>query len=180
MRTFPIRKKATVFDAGADPAAHPDDGASRHRFHANLLVLQHGGHVFCGADQHGGDRGGRRRVPPDEHHPGLGFTFGHGSGNYISRALGHGDVEHARKMATTGFVSAFIAGAVFGVLGLLFLDRWSRSWAPRRPSRLCAGLRPLHPDRHAVHGLLARAEQPAPLPGNAIYGTIGIVERGGA
>lgn len=25
-------------------------------------------------------------------------------------------------MATTGFVSAFIAGAVFGVLGLLFLD----------------------------------------------------------
>ena len=52
----------------------------------------------------------------------LGFTFGHGSGNYISRALGHGDVEHARKMATTGFVSAFIAGAVFGVLGLLFLD----------------------------------------------------------
>jgi putative MATE family efflux protein len=52
----------------------------------------------------------------------LGFTFGHGSGNYISRALGHGDVENARKMATTGFISALIAGAVFGVIGLIFLD----------------------------------------------------------
>lgn len=52
----------------------------------------------------------------------LGFTFGHGSGNYISRALGHGDVENARKMATTGFISALIAGAIFGLFGLIFLD----------------------------------------------------------
>ncbi len=52
----------------------------------------------------------------------LGFTFGHGSGNYISRALGQGDVENARKMATTGFLSALIAGAVFGAVGLIFLN----------------------------------------------------------
>ena len=52
----------------------------------------------------------------------LGFTFGHGSGNYISRALGKGDVDSARRMATTGFFSALIAGAVFGTVCLLFLS----------------------------------------------------------
>lgn len=124
MRTFsnPEEKRQYLTQEPIPAGSSWTMAHSRHRFHADLLVLQHGGHVLCGADQHGGDRGGRRRVPPDEHHQALGFTFGHGSGNYISRALGHGDVEHARKMATTGFVSAFIAGAVFGVLGLLFLD----------------------------------------------------------
>lgn len=53
----------------------------------------------------------------------LGFTFGHGSGNYISRKLGQGEVEDAKKMAATGFVSALVAGAIFGLVGLIFLDR---------------------------------------------------------
>ena len=52
----------------------------------------------------------------------LGFTFGHGSGNYISRKLGQGEVEDAKKMAATGFVSALVAGAIFGLVGLVFLD----------------------------------------------------------
>ena len=52
----------------------------------------------------------------------LGFTFGHGSGNYISRKLGQDEVEDAKKMAATGFVSALIAGAIFGFVGLIFLD----------------------------------------------------------
>lgn len=52
----------------------------------------------------------------------LGFTFGHGSGNYISRKLGQGEVEGAKKMAATGFVSALVAGAIFGLVGLIFLD----------------------------------------------------------
>lgn len=52
----------------------------------------------------------------------LGFTFGHGSGNYISRKLGQGEVEDAKKMAATGFVSALVAGAIFGLVGLIFLD----------------------------------------------------------
>lgn len=52
----------------------------------------------------------------------LGFTFGHGSGNYISRKLGQGEVEDAKKMAATGFVSALVAGAFFGLVGLIFLD----------------------------------------------------------
>lgn len=52
----------------------------------------------------------------------VGFTFGHGSGNYISRKFGSGDLEDAEKMAATGFVSALIAGALLAVAGLLFLD----------------------------------------------------------
>ena len=52
----------------------------------------------------------------------LGFTFGHGSGNYIARKLGQGEVEDAKKMAATGFVSALVAGAIFGLVGLIFLD----------------------------------------------------------
>lgn len=50
----------------------------------------------------------------------LGFFFGQGSGNFISRALGAKDLEHAEKMASTGGVSAAIAGVLFTVLGLVF------------------------------------------------------------
>lgn len=51
----------------------------------------------------------------------LGFTFGHGSGNYISRKLGSQEFEDAERMAATGFFSALIAGAVLTAAGLLFL-----------------------------------------------------------
>ena len=33
----------------------------------------------------------------------IGFCFGHGSGNYISRKLGEQDIGEAEKMAATGF-----------------------------------------------------------------------------
>jgi Na+-driven multidrug efflux pump len=39
----------------------------------------------------------------------VGFMFGHGSGNFMSRALGAGQVEKAEKMAATGFFSAFFS-----------------------------------------------------------------------
>lgn len=52
----------------------------------------------------------------------LGFTFGHGAGNYISRSLGRQETDNAETMASTGFLSALGAGLVFAVLGLLFLD----------------------------------------------------------
>lgn len=52
----------------------------------------------------------------------VGFFFGHGSGNYISRCLGHKDFEKARHMASTGVVLAFLSGIVVAVLGLLFRD----------------------------------------------------------
>ena len=50
----------------------------------------------------------------------LGFFFGQGSGNFISRALGAKELEHAEKMASTGGVSAALAGILFAVLGFLF------------------------------------------------------------
>ena len=51
----------------------------------------------------------------------VGFFFGHGSGNYISRRLGAKDVASAEQMASTGFFMAFFAGCVLAVLGLVFL-----------------------------------------------------------
>ena len=48
----------------------------------------------------------------------VGFMFGHGSGNHMSRALGAGRTDDAQAMAATGFVSAFIAGLVIMLVGL--------------------------------------------------------------
>ena len=56
----------------------------------------------------------------------VGFFFGHGSGNYISRRLGARDVANAEKMAATGFFMAFFTGCVLAVLGLLFLTPLSQ------------------------------------------------------
>ena len=51
----------------------------------------------------------------------VGFFYGHGAGNYISRKLGAKEEENARKMATTGFVLSFLTGLVIAILGQLFL-----------------------------------------------------------
>lgn len=48
----------------------------------------------------------------------LGFFFGHGSGNYISRRLGAKDFEEAAVMAANGFSSPFSAGLQFCAEGL--------------------------------------------------------------
>lgn len=53
----------------------------------------------------------------------IGFFFGHGSGNYISRKLGAKLHDDAAVMAATGFFCSFACGAVFAVMGLLFLER---------------------------------------------------------
>lgn len=52
----------------------------------------------------------------------VGFFFGHGSGNYISRQLGAREYEDAEKMAATGFFSAVISGIIIGILGIIFID----------------------------------------------------------
>ena len=52
----------------------------------------------------------------------VGFFFGQGSGNYISRELGSHHIEEASKMAATGFFFAMISGVVICVLGILFLE----------------------------------------------------------
>lgn len=53
----------------------------------------------------------------------IGFFFGHGSGNYISRELGKKNYGEASVMAATGFYSSLIAGALICVAGQLFLDQ---------------------------------------------------------
>ncbi len=52
----------------------------------------------------------------------IGFFFGHGSGNYISRELGKKNYEEASNMAATGFYSSLLAGLLICVLGQIFLD----------------------------------------------------------
>nr|MBQ4318465.1 MATE family efflux transporter [Clostridia bacterium] len=52
----------------------------------------------------------------------FGFFCGHGSGNYISRALGRRDHKDAEIMATTGFGWSFIFGIAIAVLGLIFME----------------------------------------------------------
>ncbi|MCI1648687.1 MAG: MATE family efflux transporter [Bacteroides sp.] len=51
----------------------------------------------------------------------VGFFFGHGSGNYISRKLGAQETGNAEKMAATGFYLALFTGIGITVLCLLFL-----------------------------------------------------------
>lgn len=51
----------------------------------------------------------------------VGFFFGHGSGNYISRALGKRDYQEASFMSATGFACALLAGALICVVGQMFL-----------------------------------------------------------
>ena len=50
----------------------------------------------------------------------FGFFFGQGSGNYVSRALGAGRAEDAKKMAATGFFCALAMGMLILTLGQLF------------------------------------------------------------
>lgn len=52
----------------------------------------------------------------------VGFLFGHGSGNYISRKLGAGDVDEAQKMSAVGFFTSFFAGVVIMVVCLFFIE----------------------------------------------------------
>ncbi len=51
----------------------------------------------------------------------IGFFFGHGSGNYISRKLGAREYEDAEKMAATGFFSAVMTGLILAVAGVIFV-----------------------------------------------------------
>jgi len=50
----------------------------------------------------------------------FGFFFGHGSGNYVSRALGANRTEDAERMVATGFFCSLAMGALILLLGRLF------------------------------------------------------------
>ena len=55
----------------------------------------------------------------------VGFFCGHGSGNYVSRKLGAGELREAEEMASTGFSLAFLLGLLMLALGLTNLVRLS-------------------------------------------------------
>lgn len=50
----------------------------------------------------------------------VGFFFGHGSGNYISRKLGSRELEEASAMAANGFFLSFFSGILIALLGIIF------------------------------------------------------------
>ena len=106
----------------------------------------------------------------------IGFFFGHGSGNYISRQLGAQNTEEASKMASIGFFSALIAGVVLAGCGLIFI----------KPLALLLGstetILPYAVD-YLKYILIGAPYMTASLvlnnqlrfQGNAMYGMIGIV-----
>ncbi len=51
----------------------------------------------------------------------IGFFFGHGSGNYISRKLGAQDFEEAEKMSSIGFFTSFFFGIILMIVCLCFV-----------------------------------------------------------
>ena len=53
----------------------------------------------------------------------VGFFFGHGSGNYISRELGKKNYAEATTMAATGFFSSLIVGVLICLVGQIFCDQ---------------------------------------------------------
>ena len=52
----------------------------------------------------------------------IGFTFGQGSGNTVSRLLGQQKREEAESMISVAFFSAFLCGLVLGVLGTVLIE----------------------------------------------------------
>lgn len=52
----------------------------------------------------------------------IGFFFGHGSGNFISRAMGKQEYGDANTMASVGFYSAVGGGLLVSVIGLIFIE----------------------------------------------------------
>ncbi len=52
----------------------------------------------------------------------FGFFFGHGSGNFISRALGKHDTKSAERVASSGFWYAVITGGIILLFGQIFAE----------------------------------------------------------
>lgn len=52
----------------------------------------------------------------------VGFFFGQGSGNYISRALGRSDPGSAAKMASVGFFTSFVFTGLLAFTALFFAE----------------------------------------------------------
>ena len=53
---------------------------------------------------------------------GLGLLFGNGAGSYISRLLGRGNNDDAKKVASTALYSGLLLGIIFIIGTLAFLE----------------------------------------------------------
>lgn len=53
----------------------------------------------------------------------IGFTFGMGSGNYISRSLGDQNGGEAGKAASTAFFSVFFIGIFMMIFGVIYMEK---------------------------------------------------------
>ena len=94
----------------------------------------------------------------------VGFFFGHGSGNYISRQLGAKNREAASKMAATGFIYSVMFASLLAVIGLLFLE----------PISLALGSTPtVLPYTKQYLSIILCGQMR--LQGNASYAMVGIV-----
>ncbi len=63
----------------------------------------------------------------------IGFFFGHGSGNYMARKLGEGDVKASAQMADTAAVLSLMMGVILSLFGYIYI----------RPLSLLLGATPL-------------------------------------
>lgn len=105
----------------------------------------------------------------------VGFFFGHGSGNFISRALGNQDTDTAEKMAATGFFSALIGGTVIMVAGLILLKQlaiWLGSTATILPYAVDYMRIILIGAPYMTASLVLNNQ--LRFQGNAMYGMVGI------
>lgn len=106
----------------------------------------------------------------------IGFFFGHGSGNHISRALGARRYNDAETMAAVGFFTPLIFGLFTAVLGLLFLPQLAvmLGATPDVVPYACSYLRYILIATPFMMSALALNNQ-LRLQGNARFGMIGIV-----
>ena len=106
----------------------------------------------------------------------VGFFFGHGSGNYISRALGSLRRDDAGNMAAVGFFTPLLVGFVAALIGLPLLPELVRLLGA--PSKVvpfaCDYLRFILIASPFMMSALTLNNQ-LRLQGNARFGMIGIV-----
>ena len=106
----------------------------------------------------------------------IGFFFGHGSGNHISRALGARRYDDAEVMAAVGFFTPLLIGVVAALVGLPLLPQMVRLLGapPDVVPYACDYLRYILVASPFMMSALTLNNQ-LRLQGNANFGMIGIV-----
>lgn len=109
----------------------------------------------------------------------VGFFFGSGSGNYLSRALGARDAVGAEKMAATGFLTSLLLAVIIALTGTLTLHPLCR---------LLGATEDIMPDacRYMQYLLLATPflvsqmslNNQLRMQGNAVFAMIGVASGG--